>query len=158
MDLQLIRTRHPPQAYLDQFAELNTSAGMPVSLEQVRERLTSLSEEDRLILALQSELLIGYAHLRVARDLVNDETAEVAAIIVRPSYRRRGVGRQLINAAETWAQQSGRARLLLRTDVVRTEAHAFFVALGYEELATTVDFVRNLERKRKSEQPTQPRA
>jgi GNAT superfamily N-acetyltransferase len=156
MELQLIRTRHPPVAYLNQFAELNASAGMPVSVELLQERLASISDEDRLILALEGERLIGYAHLRVARDLVNEETAEVVAIIVKPSHRRRGVGRQLVNAAETWAQQSGRARLLMRTDVIRTEAHAFFVALGYEENATTVDFVRNLERRRKSEEPTQP--
>ena len=158
MELQIIRTRHPPQAYLDQFADLNTSAGMPASIEEVQSRLEAISDEDRLILALEGDRLIGYAHLRVARDLVNDETAEVVAIIVRSSHRRRGVGRQLVNAAETWAQQSGRARLLLRTDVVRTEAHAFFVALGYEENATTVDFVRNLARKRKSEEPTRPQA
>jgi GNAT superfamily N-acetyltransferase len=156
MELQIIRTRHPPEAYLDQLAELNTSAGMLASTAQVRSRLASISDEDRLILALQGDYLIGYAHLRVARDLVNDETAEVVAIIVRSSHRRRGVGRQLINAAETWAQQSGRARLLLRTEVVRTEAHAFFIALGYEQHATTVDFVRDLARKRKSEEPTRP--
>lgn len=96
-------------------------------------------------MALDGEELIGYAHLRVTRDLMNEETAEVVAIVVRRDSRRKGVGRRLIAAAETWAKQSGRARLLLRTEVVRTGAHAFFVALGYEEGSTAIEFIRDLE-------------
>jgi hypothetical protein len=62
----------------------------------------------------------------------------------------------LVTAAETWARQSGRARLLLRTEVVRTPAHAFYVALGYQKAATTIDFVRDLGHERRADAPTVP--
>ena len=156
MELQIIRTRHPPEAYFDQIAELNREAGFPASSEDIKRRLLVLPDGDRLILGLDGERLIGYAHLRVAHDLLNEETAELVSIIVRESYRRQGVGRRLIAAAETWATQSGKARLLLHTEVVRTEAHAFFIALGYEETSTSIDFIRDLNIARRAEAPTQP--
>jgi GNAT superfamily N-acetyltransferase len=156
LNLQIIRTRHPPEPYIAQLASLQTEIGIPVSAEDVRRRMDSLPREDRLLLAVGGDTLLGYAHLRVTHDLLTEETAEVVAIAVAKSQRRQGVGRRLVAASETWALESGRARLLLRTDVVRTDAHAFFLALGYEESATTLEFVRDLERVRQADRPTRP--
>jgi GNAT superfamily N-acetyltransferase len=154
MHLQVIRTLHPPKIYIPQLAALVTQDGTPLSAAEMRHRLSTLPQEDRLLLAIEGDLLIGYAHLRTARSLVYQETAEVASIIVRPSHRRRGVGRLLISAAETWARQSGRPRLLLRTEVIRTGAHAFYTALGYEADSTILDFVRELDATSAAEAPT----
>jgi GNAT superfamily N-acetyltransferase len=130
--------------------------GIHLEVEELKARLANLPKEDRLLIGLDGEHLAGVAHLRVSRDLTTGDTAEVVAILVAKAYRRRGVGRHLIAAAETWALESGRARLLLRTDVVRTEAHAFFTALGYEKSSTTLEFIRDLERVRQADRPTQP--
>jgi GNAT superfamily N-acetyltransferase len=156
LNLQIIRTRHPPEPYIAQLASLQTEMGLPVSADDVRRRMVSLPREDRLLLAVGGDTLLGYAHLRVTHDLLTEETAEVVAIVVTKNHRRQGVGRRLIAASETWALESGRARLLLRTDVVRTDAHAFFLALGYDESATTLEFVRDLERVRQADRPTRP--
>jgi GNAT superfamily N-acetyltransferase len=156
INLQIIRTRHPPEPHIAQIAALQREAGVAVTPDDVRRRLDSLPREDRLLMALSGESLLGYAHLRVTSDLSNEETAEVVAIVVARAFRRQGVGRRLIAASETWALESGRARLLLRTDVVRTDAHAFFLALGYEESSTTLEFVRDLERFRQADRPTRP--
>jgi len=156
MNLQIIRTRHPPEPHLVQLQAMLSDAGVRFGPEEFRTRLESLPKEDRLLLGLDGEHVAGFAHLRVSRDLTSEETAEVVALLVARSYRRRGVGRHLIAAAEIWALESGRARLLLRTDVIRTDAHAFFTALGYEISATTLEFVRDLEAMRKADRPTQP--
>lgn len=131
-------------------------AGVRLELEELRSRLANLPKEDRLLIGIDGEHLAGFAHLRVSRDLTAGDTAEVVSIVVAKSYRRRGVGRHLIAAAETWALESGRARLLLHTDVIRTEANAFFTALGYEMASTTLEFIRDLERVRQADRPTQP--
>ena len=144
MELQLLRTRHPPDIFLQQFIGLLNSAGVEIGLEELYNRVDKLPHEDRLILAVEGEHLYGYAHLRIAHDLVDAETAVVESIIVREDQRRLGIGSRLIATAETWARQSGRTRLLLRTDVIRTDAHAFFVALGYEGSATKLEFARQL--------------
>jgi len=144
MELQLLRTRHPPEIFLQQLVELLQSEGVKVSLEEIHSRIDKLPGEDRLLLAVEGERLYGYAHLVIAHDLIDSETAVVVSVIVREDRRRQGVGSRLIAAAETWARQSGRSRLLLRTDVIRTGAHAFFVALGYDGSSTQLEFIRHL--------------
>lgn len=144
MELQLLRTRHPPEVFLHQLVGLLKSAEVDISLEEAQCRIDNLPDEDRLLLAVEGEYLYGYAHLRIAHDLVDAETAVVVSVIVREDRRRQGIGSRLIAAAETWARQSDRSRLLLRTDVVRTGAHAFFVALGYEGSSTQIEFIRPL--------------
>jgi len=146
MELQILRTIHPPVIYHSQLADLISLEGYPTKPEDIKHRLHRLPTKDRLLLAVDGESLLGFAHLRVSEDLIYEETAEVVAIVVEASKRRSGIGTRLITAAETWATQSGRARLLLRTDVIRTPAHAFFSALGYEKDSTTLEFIRDLER------------
>lgn len=157
MTLQIIRTRHPPEPHLAQLPDLLSEVGFQTSIAELHSRIEALPRHDRILFALDGDRLIAFAHLRISHDLLTDETAEVASIVVRSSHRRRGVGRRLIAAAEAWARESGRARLLLRTDVVRTDAHAFYVAQGYEQSATMLEFIRDLERARKAEAPTEPR-
>jgi GNAT superfamily N-acetyltransferase len=156
VSIQIIRTPHPPDSFLAQIAQLLQAEGTAGDDASIQHRLSLLPREDRILMAVQGEQLLGFAHLRIARDLAADEAAEVASIVVRQTHRRHGIGRMLVTAAETWARQSGRARLLLRTDVVRTAAHAFYLALGYQETATTVDFVRDLALERRADAPTIP--
>ena len=144
MELQLLRTRHPPEIFLQQLIELLQSEGVNISSEEFHSRIDKLPGDDRLLLAVEGELLYGYAHLRRAHDLIDSDTAVVVSVVVREDRRRHGIGSLLVAAAETWARQSGRSRLLLRTDVVRTGAHAFFVALGYEGSSTQLEFIRHL--------------
>jgi GNAT superfamily N-acetyltransferase len=157
MTLQIFRTRHPPEAHMAQLPELLSEIGVQATLADIHKRIEALPRHDRILLALDGEHLIAFAHLRISHDLLTDETAEVASIVVRTSHRRQGVGRRLIAAAEAWARETGRARLLLRTDVVRSDAHAFYVAQGYEQGTTMLEFVRDLERARQAEAPTEPR-
>ncbi len=156
MTIQIIRTPHPPDPLLAQIGDLLGAEGAPGDAATMARRLSLLPREDRILMALEADRLLGFAHLRITRDLAAEEAAEVVAIVVRPEYRRRGIGRMLIAAAETWGRQSGRARLLLRTDVVRTPAHAFYVALGYQKAATSIDFVRDLGIERRADMPTVP--
>lgn len=156
MELQIVRTRHPPTAYLGPLAELLHEEVPGLSAADLQRRLERLPESDRLFLALDSESLIGYAQLRVSHDLLEEDTVELRSIIVAPEMRRQGIGTRLMTAAETWALQSGRARLRLRAEVTRSEALAFFAALGYQQSATSQEYTRDLDIARRSEAPTQP--
>lgn len=156
MELQIIRTRHPPDAYLEQLVTLLQSENAEVTLDDLRRRLELLPGDDRFFLALEAEVLIGYAHLRVRHELASEESVELLDLIVSVLHRREGVGRRLMTAAETWAFQAERARLILRADVVRSEALAFFSALGYEPSNTSQEYIRDLDAARRAEAPTQP--
>jgi diamine N-acetyltransferase len=53
------------------------------------------------------------------------------AVVVSPSCRRRGVGRQLALAAETWATAQGAAWVELGVYEFNSDARRFYEALGY---------------------------
>lgn len=156
MDLQIVRTRHPPETYLDQLAALLHHTDQELTALDLKRRLDRMPESDRLFLALDSERLVGYAQFRVSHDLLEEDTVDLLSIIVDPEMRRLGIGTRLMTAAETWALQSERARLRLRSEVVRSDVLAFFAALGYQQSATTQEYARDLDLTRRSEAPTQP--
>ena len=156
MELQIIRTRHPPDDYLQQLVTLLQSEYAEITPDGLRVRLALLPDDDRFFLALDAEILIGYAHFRVTHGLAHGDGAELLDLIVSAQHRREGVGRRLMTAGEIWAAQAERAKLVIRADVVRTEVLAFFSALGYEPASTSQEYVRDLEAPRRAEAPTQP--
>ncbi len=99
MELQLLRTRHPPEIFLHQLIEFLHSEGVNISLEEFHSRIDKLPGDDRLLLAVEGEHLYGYAHLRIAHDLIDAETAVVVSVVVRADRRRQGVGSRLVAAA-----------------------------------------------------------
>ncbi len=156
MDLQIVRTRYPPEAYLEQLLAIVHIEAPEVALEDLKRRLQELPGEDRFFLALDADTLIGYAHFSISRRLEADESVELADIVVLPEFRRQGVGRTLMAAAETWALQSERACLQLRANVINTDALAFFASLGFEPSGTSQEYVRDLDINRQADAPTQP--
>jgi GNAT superfamily N-acetyltransferase len=156
MELQIIRLRHPPEAYLEQLATLLQFETPDITFDDLQGRLEFLPGDDRFFIALDGESLIGYAHLRVGHDLKSEDTVELLDIVVSSELRRQGVGRILMAAAETWASQAERAKLIVRADVVRSEALAFFSALEYAPSTTYQEYVRDLDAARRAEAPTQP--
>lgn len=58
---------------------------------------------------------------------------EAYYIGVDPSLRRRGLGRALVTAAETWLMRRGVYALRLRVEETNSDAAAFYRHLGYRE-------------------------
>ena len=59
--------------------------------------------------------------------------AEVLTLAVSPGARRRGMGRALVAAAATQAQQSGATAMFLEVAVSNTAARALYGGLGFTE-------------------------
>jgi ribosomal protein S18 acetylase RimI-like enzyme len=145
MELQILRTLHPPAPLLEQIALLHTEAGFPITSTEVRKRIDNLPKSDRLLLAVSGEHLIGYAHLRVTCDLFHDRTAEIVSILVREPYRKQYIGRRLLKAAETWARQSGLSRVVLFVDHNKEDVIQFSLAMDYQEDRNLLELFRDLD-------------
>lgn len=61
---------------------------------------------------------------------------------VLPEYRRRGIGKMLMDRVEKMAVETGAPYIGLASGLGRTEAHAFYRSLGYRE--TSFWFRKNL--------------
>ena len=69
---------------------------------------------------------------------------EIAGLVVDAQVRRGGVGRALVAAAEAWARQAGVDDVILRSNVARSEAHAFYPSLGYTLIKTQHAYAKRL--------------
>jgi amino-acid N-acetyltransferase len=113
-------------------ASLLADAGLP--LDGAREAFASG------VIARDATAVVGAAALELFR-----RSALLRSVVVRPSHRDRGLGRQLVDAAEDLARAEGVREVFLLTET----AIDWFPRLGYQplardeapaDLATSVEF------------------
>lgn len=63
---------------------------------------------------------------------------------VDPDVRRQGVGRRLVEAAESWARKRGLAEIASDTELENAASLAAHVALGYREVERQICFLKAL--------------
>jgi ribosomal protein S18 acetylase RimI-like enzyme len=79
-----------------------------------------------------SNLLKGWAHIHAVPLLASDGYAEIGGLAVADAFRRQGVGKALIEQCKEWTRRQGFTRLRVYSGMHRTEAHAFYKALGFD--------------------------
>jgi GNAT superfamily N-acetyltransferase len=126
-------------------AVLLEELGYPSSEDEFRARFARFLEVagTHLIAAEDGGEVIGLAAMQVMplvhRDL---PVARITAMVVRSDRRGAGVGRVLEEKLEAIARGEGCGRIDLTSRHRRKDAHAFYLALGFEE--TSVRLVKNL--------------
>jgi GNAT superfamily N-acetyltransferase len=75
--------------------------------------------------------VIGFIHVFIDKLLTAGPRVEVGGLVVDEEYRGRGVGAALLRRAETWAHKQGFSPIIVRTNVVRNQAHNFYEKCGY---------------------------
>jgi GNAT superfamily N-acetyltransferase len=124
-------------------APLLGQLGYPATAENVAARFarSAGSENDVAWVAVEpdeadAEALVGFAagHLFWPYEL-DRPVAELTALVVAESYRGNGAGRALVATFEEWATAAGAVRATVASSFRRTDAHAFYERLGYEQLA-----------------------
>ena len=70
------------------------------------------------------------------------DVCHIAALVVAPTYQRRGIGQQLLREAQSWARTKGAARIEVASATHREDAHAFYRSCGYPE--SGMRFVKRL--------------
>ena len=69
-------------------------------------------------------------------DPVDAKVAELYQVWVDPTYRRRGVGRLVIDSALDWARTSGVRQMVLSVALGPSSALDFYRRLGFVEVGT----------------------
>ena len=88
--------------------------------------------------------VIGWVHVHLTRYLATDIRGELAGLIVDSTVRSRGIGAQLLRAAEHWTKAHGAELLSLRSNVTRKDAHRFYERQGYTVSKTSLNFRKTL--------------
>jgi GNAT superfamily N-acetyltransferase len=67
-------------------------------------------------------------------------TGELKRLYVRPAFRGRNIGRQLVAALIAEARKFGYQRLILDSHISMTKAHEIYMAAGLRKVKTPSDF------------------
>ena len=126
--------------------ELLGQLGYVLTPEEVRACLVLLatSGTDPVLLAIQDDKVVGLIALHCAAMLHHKEpVARITTLVVRDGIRGAGIGRALVDAGADLVRQAGCYLLELTTALNRTEAQAFYKALGFT--ASSLQFCRPIK-------------
>jgi ribosomal protein S18 acetylase RimI-like enzyme len=114
---------------------------LEVALELVDDRLAhGAASHYRFLVLEDGRAVLGYACWGVIPG--TQASADLYWIAVHPEQQRRGLGRALIEATESWMAQEGRVRVYLETSTrpQYEPTRAFYERCGYEIVAELPDF------------------
>ncbi len=132
-----IRVREATLADAPVLAELNAEFNGPeVRGDQTAQRLTQCADLERALIAEVDAVAVGFASVRIVPALADDHPhATLTELFVRPAWRRRGIGRSLVEHAEARARAADAENLALLTSLDNHVAQAFYRGLGYRDWA-----------------------
>jgi len=122
--------------------------GYDIDADDLIARFLAVSQagaEHALMVAELDGAVVGLLHI-FARPAVEKPTeALVQSLVVDETRRGAGIGKALMARAEAWARDQGFASVALHTQVKRTDARAFYRAIGYDEVTEAVLMRKKLE-------------
>jgi GNAT superfamily N-acetyltransferase len=127
-----LRVRRAIATDLPGLAALLGELGYPASPSELEGRLERLDGD--VFVASDDGEPLGLAALQILHVLQRDApAARLTALVVREDARGRGVARALVDAVEAAARQAGCDHLHVTTANHRSDAHAAYRALGFED-------------------------
>lgn len=121
--------------------------GYAAGAKDLRRRIEAVlaSAADLLIVAVNSsDAVVGWLQAHASCIIESGFRVEITGLIVAAPARRQGVGRSLVAEAERWARTLSAQAVVVRSNVKRTESHAFYPALGYSPTKTQLVYRKPL--------------
>jgi GNAT superfamily N-acetyltransferase len=138
-------TRPAVPADAEAIATLLAELGYPSTSAHVEERLARLSTPDYAVfVAVADERIAGLMGLHRLMGLhLSEPGCYVNALVVAAEWRGRGIGKLLLERAESWARANGCGRITLTSADHRRDAHHFYEHNGFAN--TGRRFVKMIE-------------
>jgi N-acetylglutamate synthase-like GNAT family acetyltransferase len=123
-------------------ARLSAQLGYPANAGAILERIEQFAkmEQHAVFVAERDSQILAWLHVSRRESLEVSDYAEIAGLVVDEQARAQGIGSMLVEKAEQWAHQKGLARIRVRSNVVREQAHTFYRGLGFKESKTQAVF------------------
>lgn len=121
-------------------AALSEQLGYPADAIAMEDRLRRiLSQPEQLMLIAQQGAdgtACGWLQALASEVIESGFRVEIVGLIVDARHRRQGIGQKLVAAAEGWARDLGAGSVTVRSNIARSESHAFYPAQGYAAIKT----------------------
>ena len=135
MSAQATNIREATVQDADALVPLLAQLGYPADAATVSQRLArlhSLGTVDRVYVAERAGQLVGLMTLHATPVLHRaGDVGRITGLVVDARERGAGVGRALVRHAEAVLRDAGCVRVEVTSGPSRTEAHAFYLAVGF---------------------------
>lgn len=74
----------------------------------------------------------------------NGQVPYIEGWYIKPAYQNQGLGKQLMQQAETWAKQQGFSELASDTEIDNIKSQTIHKKLGFEEVERVVCFLKKI--------------
>lgn len=108
--------------------------GYQTGESELVQRLSHILAEksEKVFLAINSiNQVLGWIHVFKATRLEVPVFAEIGGLVVDEEFRGKNIGKRLLNKAEDWAKSQSIGTMRIRSNMIRTEAHRFYLEQGY---------------------------
>lgn len=131
----------------DAVARLSGQLGYAVPADEMQSRLAHLANDSNhsvLVACLENGEVVGWIDVGIVFHLQSGAYCEIGGLVVSELVRGKGIGRELVVAAEQWASARGLKKVLVRSNAIRTDAHRFYLREKYTMVKTSAVFEKRL--------------
>ena len=130
--------------FLDIYSLNKNGLGYDYPEEKTKAKLQMILYQptDKIFVAELDSKVVGYIHLSAYECIYFESLKNVLALVVDENFRKKGIGRQLMQKAEEWAKETGSKGIRLVSGFNRTGAHQFYQHCGYALRKEQKNFIK----------------
>ena len=122
--------------------------GHKTTVSLIRQRIEELSHNDHYYIMVfdddHTHQVLGFIQAEKYNLLYGGNGWNIIALAVEPNAQGHGIGKQLLLSLENHAKKLGYTFIRLNSNIVRTEAHAFYQHLGYHCDKSQKRFIKHI--------------
>jgi len=119
----------------ERITALSHQLGYDATVQQTSARLSGIlsSTDNCVYVVADGDNVIGWIHGIYSVRVESDAFVEIGGLVIDMNYRRKGVGKMLVNEVIEWSRARNIHKIRVRSNTIRKEAHVFYKSMGFAE-------------------------
>ncbi len=127
--------RHAEIEDAEPISQLSDQLGYKSNAKIMHNRLSKIlkNEDNCIFIAVYNDKIIGWIHGFYTLRVESDPFVEIGGLIVDENYRKKGIGKLLVEYIFSWSISKKYSQVRVRCNTIRVESHKFYENIGFTE-------------------------